>query len=214
MSSGVEIERLINYPVESNCYVITSNKDEKCIIVDPAQEEGKTLCEYLRIKGLKPDLILLTHEHFDHISSVETLREQFKCKVVSSAKCSENITNSKKNLSLFYDQKGFICSRSDVIIETDEDFLEWQDLRIKFYLTPGHSEGGMCFEIDGNLFTGDSLMEEYRTTVKLPGGNQRKLIESVQNLLKRFDMSTKIFPGHGKMFNLEKFASKTSLWQM
>jgi hydroxyacylglutathione hydrolase len=211
MRHEIEVRKLLNFPVDSNCFIVSKNRESNCIIIDPAQGEGEALCEYLYVEGLIPNFIILTHEHFDHISSVEHLREKFRCKVVSSIKCSSNITNSKKNLSQFYDQKGFACLPSDVLVDRDGYILEWNNKTINFYLTPGHSEGGMCFNIENNLFTGDTLMEEYKTTVKLPGGNKTKLTESIHNLLKSFDLNTKIFPGHGEIFRLEKLASKISL---
>ena len=59
------------YPIDSNMYVILENK--KALIIDPCvSEEAK---EYLKSEQVKEILVLLTHEHYDHISGVNWLRE-------------------------------------------------------------------------------------------------------------------------------------------
>ena len=92
----VSILKLLNFPVNSNCYIISTGEPKNCILVDPSQEEGHSLRNYLLERELIPEFIILTHEHFDHIISVEYLRKEFNCPVVSTEKCSESIRDSKK----------------------------------------------------------------------------------------------------------------------
>lgn len=181
-----------------------------CIIVDPAHGEGSTLVEYLIEKNLEPSFIILTHEHFDHISSLEYLRTRFDCKVIASVKCSESIINSKKNLSLFFDQKGFNCSPADILIDKNNSVIIWQKNNLHFYLTPGHSEGGLCFSLGNKLFTGDTLLQSSKAIVKLPGGDKQKLDESINMLFELFGSDTMIFPGHGEVFSLAMLNSNIS----
>ena len=54
--------------------------------------------------GVTPELtIMLTHEHFDHIGGLETLRGRFKCCVIASEDCSRRIQSAKANLSTIGD---------------------------------------------------------------------------------------------------------------
>ena len=48
---------------ESNCYVI--REEDKCMIIDP--NDFTAIRELLQKWGLMPGLVLLTHEHCDHI---------------------------------------------------------------------------------------------------------------------------------------------------
>jgi hydroxyacylglutathione hydrolase len=210
MYQGIEITKLLNFPINSNCYIISKKNSENCIVVDPAQEQGYSLIEYLSTNNLSPSFIILTHEHFDHISSLEFLRTKYNCKVIASIICSESITNSKKNLSVFYDQKGFNCLPADLLIENNGSLFEWQNSVFNFYLTPGHSEGGICFSLGNNLFTGDTLLQSNKTVVKLPGGNKRKLDKSVNMLFELFGGETWVFPGHGEIFQLVELNSNIS----
>ncbi|MEG2229009.1 MAG: MBL fold metallo-hydrolase, partial [Odoribacter sp.] len=151
-----------------------------------------------------PVYILLTHEHFDHIWGVEKLREKYDCKVISSFNCSSLITDPKKNLSLFYDQKGFRCSPADMIIEDLSNPMNFQSYDIYFYNTPGHSSGSICIKIKNYLFTGDTLMENMKTPTKLPGGDQLLLQLSLDFIVCNFPKDTIIFPGHGNSFLLKQ----------
>jgi glyoxylase-like metal-dependent hydrolase (beta-lactamase superfamily II) len=205
MSQQIRVESIKNFPVASNCYLIIKEGYEGCILIDPACEEGLSLDKYLIENNIKPDYIILTHEHFDHISSVEFLRRKYNCKVLCSAICSENITSSKKNLSVFYNQVGFSCSPADLTIEELEFELLWQNIQIRFYQTPGHSEGGICFGFQEYLFTGDTILQNHSTVVKLPGGNKIKLAQTLKMLRGLIRNDTRVFPGHGDSFAVLQF---------
>jgi glyoxylase-like metal-dependent hydrolase (beta-lactamase superfamily II) len=205
--NGLFVIKLINFPISSNCYVIRKEGTKVCILVDPSQEGIDVLANYLLLENLRPGYILITHEHFDHLSSVESLRREYDCKLVATAACSDNITNPKKNLSLFYDQNGFACSPADIIIDDNNDELKWENTQIKFYVTPGHSAGGMCFSISNNLFTGDTFLRDHKTVVKLPGGNKNVLQQSISMLREIFGKNVMIFPGHGEPFIPTEWAS-------
>ncbi len=207
---GLEITRLLNFPIDSNCFILSERNSGDCVVVDPAHNEGITLVEYLLEYKLRPSYIILTHEHFDHISSLEYLRTKYDCKVIASVRCSESITNSKRNLSIFYDQKGFNCSPADILIDHNNFEISWRKNSLNFYLTPGHSEGGICFSLGNNLFTGDTLLQSYKAIVKLPGGDKQKLEDSINMLFELFGGDTMIFPGHGEIFSLAELNSNIS----
>jgi len=202
MFIDLDIERFLNFPVSSNCFVVSAAGNE-CILVDPACGDGKALLDHLAAHHLKPVYIILTHEHFDHISSVECIRNNYPCKVVASAECSASIGNSKKNLSLFYDQQGFTCKPADILVNENNFVLNWNGITLRFQSTPGHTEGSICFSIGNNLFTGDTLMNGYKPVVKLPGGNIKKLEQSINRLLREYSGETIVFPGHGETFMLK-----------
>jgi hydroxyacylglutathione hydrolase len=203
----LSINKFLNYPVNSNCYVISTNKSDQCIIVDPAQQSESSLDAYLLSQNLIPIYIILTHEHFDHILSIQDLKNKYASLVIASSACSENITDPKQNLSFFLDQKGFVCPPADIIIDETNSQFEWLGLILKFYLTPGHSNGGLCFNIGENLFTGDTIMRKYKPVFKLPGGDKLELEKSINKLKQIFNKDILVFPGHGNIFRLGELNS-------
>jgi len=209
MNESLYIERIVNFPIDSNCYLITSKNSKEGIVVDPALENASAFYEEIISRGLLLKYIILTHEHFDHIISVEYLRKVSSCRVISSLVCSQSIVNPKKNLSLFHDQIGFSCSPSDIIIEHNSYSLTWGTYNLEFFLTPGHSEGSLSFCIGNHLFTGDTIIRDHKTVVKLPGGNIEKLKKSIDLLFNRFEGTTMIYPGHGEIFSLSEISANS-----
>lgn len=67
----------------------------KTIIVDPFIS-GNPLAGHININSLKPDYILLTHAHGDHIADVETIATQNSATIICNA-----------DMSYYYDAKGF-----------------------------------------------------------------------------------------------------------
>ena len=63
--------------------------------------------------------------------------------------------------------------------------------------TPGHTLGGMCFLIDNELFTGDTLFQGAVGRSDFYGGNHGELINSINEKLMILDKKTNVYPGHG-----------------
>lgn len=198
---SISIERILNSPIDSNCFIIYSMENETCIIIDPGTEDCFSLIEFIRVKKLKPVYIFITHEHFDHIWGVNKLKETFDCKLVCSLICSEKIIAKKKNMSLFYNQVGFETYPADIYCEDIDNHMEWNGMEITFIPTKGHTDSSICILIDNNLFSGDTIIKNTKTVVKLPGGSKLKLIESLAYLNRKFKKSQiMIHAGHGESF--------------
>ena len=77
-------------------------------------------------------------------------------------------------------------------------------LRIEYVKTPGHTDKGMCVEIGGCLFTGDTVL--YRTKPFLKkryGASKEELKQSIEYIYQTYSGETKVYPGHGEPFKLE-----------
>ena len=81
---SVFIERILNKPIDSNCFVIHALGKHSCIIIDPGTEDCEDLIRFLKSKYLIPEYIFLTHEHFDHIWGIKKLKETYSCKLICS----------------------------------------------------------------------------------------------------------------------------------
>jgi hydroxyacylglutathione hydrolase len=195
------VEQIINNPINSNCFIVYTAKNSSCVIIDPGTEDCKEVLNFLKQKKLIPEYIFLTHEHFDHIWGVNKLKEMFSCKLVCSAICAENIINKKKNLSVFYNQIGFETCQADVILKDPLSVIHWNSYVINFYWSPGHSDASICIYINGLLFTGDTIIKNEKTVIKLPSGSKIKLIKTIDDLKNNF-FGKKIFihAGHGSSF--------------
>ena len=75
----------------SNCYLLIS--DGKAFIVDPSVSV-ETIASALEAEGASPIGILLTHGHFDHITSIDNLRGD----IIIFFK----VSPPNRNISLYY----------------------------------------------------------------------------------------------------------------
>lgn len=203
----VTVHRIVNTPVDSNCFVLFDKAVcDDCIIVDPASKYNENLLCFLREKKLTPKYIVLTHEHFDHCWGVNELVRHFQIPIVCSELCAEAIKNEKKNCSVFYDNKErFTINNETISVESLEFKLHFADSDILFYSTPGHTEASICFVFGNYLFTGDTLIQNLRTVTKLPGGNVMKLRKSLEFLQTFFGKGVHVCAGHGEEFELDEY---------
>jgi glyoxylase-like metal-dependent hydrolase (beta-lactamase superfamily II) len=131
----LQIKRIINQPVTSNCFILHKKGSTGCIVIDPGTVDNKELLAYLQEYELNPQFVILTHQHFDHIWGVNDLCRRFEAiKTICNEECSKMIHNKKENCSLFYDQKGFEVSKADIVTEKINNYMEYDEFGITFII--------------------------------------------------------------------------------
>lgn len=202
----IHIERFINQLMTSNCYIVVDEKTMHCLCIDPASEKSEKEIEYISVKGLVLDYILLTHEHIDHTWGVNALLDAYpKAKVVCSEHCKGTFPqDAKAFFQLFYNVTNYEydIKRIDYTTEYFEGGLKWFDHEVAFINTPGHSPGSVCIAIDDLLFGGDTLIPFKPFIVKRKGGSKAQFAESITKIQNCFVPTTMIYPGHGEPFEL------------
>ena len=180
-----------------NGYLVIDRERRAAVVVDPGIGCARAVRDRLAAEGARLDLVLLTHEHFDHMGSLEEVRSAHGARVVSTRACSEALPDPKRNLSAYH--PGMSCSArpADLLLEDVGPRLEWAGHSIELHPTPGHSPSSICIEIEGSLFTGDTLIPGLRTVTKLPGADRAALGKTLDFIFGRFPPGTWIRPGHG-----------------
>lgn len=202
---NILIERIPNKPVDSNSFVVYSDNNVSCIIIDPGTKDCNNLIEFINKEKLIPEYVILTHEHFDHIWGVDKLKDIYGVQLICSSDCASGIVNKKRNMSVFYNQVGFETYPPDILLEDIKYKLTWNNINFEFISTPGHTDASICLLIGDNLFTGDTIIKNTKTVIKLPGGNKVKLQESLLLLKTRFSNKViMIHSGHGKSFRFNE----------
>ncbi|MBS5523947.1 MAG: MBL fold metallo-hydrolase, partial [Clostridiales bacterium] len=67
-----EIQSMVLGVVGTNCYLLINKETKETVIFDPG-DDGERIARYIEREGLKPQAILLTHGHFDHMMGVLAL---------------------------------------------------------------------------------------------------------------------------------------------
>ena len=176
----------------ANCYLLIS--DGQAIVVDPAPS-ADAIIKKAMAEGAKIEGIILTHGHFDHIVSVDSLRNKLSIPLMIHKDDAEMLEDGRKNA--FFDFYGMDrkYKSADTLLK-DGDTVRLGNEEIKVIHTPGHSKGSVCLLCGNEMITGDTLFADSIGRCDLWGGRDDKMRESLE-LLRQYDRSTKIFPGHG-----------------
>jgi len=75
------------------------------------------------------------------------------------------------------------------------DTIRLGNLPIRVHHTPGHTPGGLSFQVGNRLITGDVLFVEGCGRVDLPGGDIDVMWNTLQKI-KNMDDNLEIYPGH------------------
>ena len=196
----MEITALKNNLMGSNCYLIEHL--DRVIVVDPGINNVHVIAERLNHRMQHLDYVILTHEHIDHIQGVKPLCEMFDVEVIATATCFESLKNPKLNLSAAYPGEDPISyvPRRVVSVESLGAKLQWNDVQIKFYPTPGHCAGAMCFVVGDFLFSGDTLLERIKTYTTAPDSSIEQLAVSLTMIRNEFGVEMMVYPGHESCF--------------
>ena len=194
----IKVEAFTNSPIDSVTYIISNSQNTESIIIDPGTDQDERIINYLYENSLKLKFIFLTHEHFDHILGVNFLRRTFPDIIVlSSEKTSERLPDSKKNLSIFFNQMNLIVNKSENIVEAGS--LNLIGLDFEIIETPGHTDSSLSLRLGTFFFSGDFLLKGNRAVTNLPTGSIKQYNSSLnkcQSILKGLS----IFPGHGEKY--------------
>jgi glyoxylase-like metal-dependent hydrolase (beta-lactamase superfamily II) len=173
----MKIKTLTLGMMQNNIYIVSEGG--KCFLVDPGWDI-KAIEQALKSDNLTCKFIILTHGHFDHSKNLYKLIENLDVPIYIhefDADMLEKIPAEKiKTL-------------------TGGDTIKFGESEMKIIHTPGHTQGGICILINGNLFTGDTLFVGQCGRVDLPHSNPEKMYESLIKLSK-LAPDIKVYPGH------------------
>jgi glyoxylase-like metal-dependent hydrolase (beta-lactamase superfamily II) len=207
----MKIETFISPLLKSNMYIL--HEGRHIIIIDPCVVVE--LLEKIRRWGGSVDYLILTHEHYDHISGVNAFKKEFECQVLCCQACAEGIMDPRLNFSRHFEAyciiqhgmrkgeapkvKPYSCE-ADLIFSTFYSF-DWQGHKVELIETPGHSKGSICIRLDKIiLFSGDTLLPEINTETKHYKGGSKDFEEKSKPFLEALPAETIVYPGHGDIF--------------
>jgi glyoxylase-like metal-dependent hydrolase (beta-lactamase superfamily II) len=156
--------------------------DGEAVVVDPSQYTQNYL-DLINAPGATLTAVLETHAHADHISGAQKLAQ------------THNVPH--------YLHPAGAGALTSITTLTDGQVLSIGSLEIEAIHTPGHTEGSVTFNVDGEaLLTGDTLFLESVGRPDLEGGNKeairgraQTLYNSLQRLLDQPDELV-VLPAH------------------
>ena len=205
----MDIRRYDSGILASNMYILSENGH--AVVIDPARIVPTE-------EDLQVDLLIITHEHYDHISGVNAWKEEYRAPLLCSEICAERITDARKNQARYFDAFCKIQSwtQREPVPEIDPAYsckadltfndcllFEWQGHRFRLIEIPGHSPGSIGIYVDENhFFSGDSLLKDAETELRFPSGSRKQWEEIGEPRIRAIPKGTVIWPGHFERFVL------------
>ena len=189
--------KIVNIPtgmLQANTYLVCDETSRLGFIVDLGGY-SKELKNIIEKNDIQIQYIVLTHGHGDHIGGVqEHLKDFPDAKVVCSRAEEKMLLDPELNEAHHFGPEK-VSFKPDILVD-DGDTLTVGNMTMKFIMTPGHTEGGMCILVDDVLFSGDTLFCRSIGRTDLAGGDFKTLMESIKNKLFLLPDETQVLPGH------------------
>ena len=195
-SPGGAVMRLKSIVVgylETNCYVLAEETGD-AVIIDPGASADRIL-HLVDEMGVKPQCIMLTHTHSDHIGGLEGVRKAWDVPVLLSAEEAVFLRlpdNKKKTY-----QRGDLVNPVFNLLK-DGDVIDIGNLELRTMLTPGHTPGSVCWSCGDVLFSGDTLFKDGIGRTDFEGGSYEMIMKSIKEKILALPDATKVLPGHGQ----------------
>lgn len=195
---SVQVKTVVVGPIQTNCYTVTDGKG--CLVIDPGDEPDAIIAA---LDGKSPDLIVLTHRHWDHLQALPALLEAFDVPLyIHELDADAALDVDENRCILKLSQKtdfGGTAAPLPARRLNDGDWFKVGDMRFEVLHTPGHTVGSMCLYdlADELLFAGDTLFYHSYGRTDLPTGSESDMVASLARLA-ALPPSTVVYPGHDR----------------
>lgn len=190
---SVIIKEFLKKPVQNNNYVVVDETTKEAILIDCSWPDDEIM-DWVKQEGFNLKYILLTHGHFDHVLGVNYYKDKFDIDAYLYEKDEALLADAVR-----YARHFNLSDAAPVRVQTFNTKTKFKvgKYEIKVILTPGHTQGGVCYLIDGNLFSGDTLFHGTYGRTDLAESDEAKMQESLQKLFEELPDETPVYPGHG-----------------
>lgn len=152
-------------------YLVADEHSKEALVVDSGWEirpMEKAVAEL----GAKVKYVVATHEHFDHVSTVDELAGALGAAVVahelSPVRCDVRVAHGSE--------------------------LSLGSAKVRVLYTPGHTEDSICLHDGKEVFTGDTLF--VGTIGRFAAPNATEMFRSLYEVLLKLPEETEVYPGH------------------
>jgi glyoxylase-like metal-dependent hydrolase (beta-lactamase superfamily II) len=189
-------EILIVGPLQCNCSILGDETSREAIVLDPGDDISR-IVNTLEKHQLTVKQIIVTHAHIDHIAGAQRLKKLTGAPILYNQ-------NDLPLVKMMDIQAGWLGIPTPEVAPPDASLEDGQVVSITGLIgsilhTPGHTEGSVCLYLPQQtlLLAGDTLFAGSVGRTDLPGGNSRRLIQSIHESLLPLPDEVKVIPGHG-----------------
>ncbi|MBW3662255.1 MAG: MBL fold metallo-hydrolase [Actinobacteria bacterium] len=174
------IRKLSVGAMDNNVYIVADTAAGDAFVVDAPTDPA-------RIRAAAADVdvlgVLITHGHADHVGAWPTLQDEDDLPVHAHA-----------------DDRDRYPAEPDHLLR-HEDRIPVGSLALEVLHTPGHTDGGVMFLVEGDerphLFTGDALFPGGLGRTTSPDHFEQLYRSVIREVFDRLPDETWMYPGHG-----------------
>ena len=196
----IHVVALTFNPFEENTYLLYDDT-KACVIFDPGcytADDKKVLTDTISSLELRPERLINTHCHIDHVFGNHFVAEQYGLEL-EIHKGELPVLKAVEQVAELY-----AIPLYDPMVEPGKfieagDTIKFGESELLAIFTPGHSPASLSFyaESDKILIAGDVLFYGSIGRTDLPGGDFDTLIKSIKEGLFPLGDEVVVFPGHG-----------------
>lgn len=209
----IQIKTYAFNPFLENTYLIY-DETNSCIILDPGcyfAEEQKELTDFIENNRLRPEYIVHSHGHVDHILGTNFLRDHYNIQAIMHQDDLEILRRSKD----FGEMIGIEIEqpRDPEIFVKEGEQITFGNTAFDILHLPGHSPGsiGLYNKEAQVIFAGDVLFRRGIGRTDLMGGDHSTLLNNIKSKLFVLDDTTTVYPGHGEHTTIKEEKAENTM---
>jgi hydroxyacylglutathione hydrolase len=202
---NMEIKCIVSGLYQTNTYVIVIN--HSVIVIDPSDDYDQ-ITE--ACGGEQIQKVILTHGHFDHISSLQQILDKYSQVIVYLHKNAlQKLKDPLLNASYITRKPLIINEGNHQLVTIDEGTTipvsNTKDFLVAY--TPGHTDCSISLYIENHLFVGDTIFKDYIGAYHFKTGRIADLRKSCYRLIET-TTNYNVYPGHYELTTTKEIKEK------
>ncbi|MBI4066707.1 MBL fold metallo-hydrolase [Candidatus Gottesmanbacteria bacterium] len=203
--SSCNVYRLITGQMASNCYLVVDRETTEGVVIDLG-DDAEYITDTIVSLSMKPNAIVATHGHFDHIMAAFALQQTFNLPFFLNSK--DHMIAKRMPESAHHFLGDFPVDPAPILSNKHpaQKSVRLGKTMLTMVPTPGHTPGSMTIVVndDEALLVGDVLFQGGgRGRTDFSYSDEMALQTSIRRIL-AFKDTTLMFPGHGEPTSVRK----------